>query len=286
MADGVSRYTYSDIQTFAAFIESKSHHKPTIGIICGTGLGGLADTLEDRVDLPYASIPNFPVSTVKGHKSQFVLGKLKGKVVICMQGRFHLYEGYQPWKIVAPVQVMKLLGVTKLFVTNAAGGINRSYNVGDVMIIKDHINFAGMAGNNPLCGPNMEKFGPRFPNMSDAYDSELRKLAHTIVEELGFNSFIREGVYAMICGPSFETPAEIRFLQAGGCDAVGMSTCPEVTTARHMGMQCFGLTLVSNLAIMGYNECNGIPNHEEVLETGKSREPSIQMLIAKMVERL
>ncbi|XP_072024716.1 purine nucleoside phosphorylase-like isoform X2 [Amphiura filiformis] len=280
------RYTLQDLQTFAEFIRSKTDHKPTIGIICGTGLGGLADTVEDSVVIQYSSIPNFPVSTVKGHNSQFVIGKLRGKTVICMQGRFHLYEGYPAWKIVAPVRVMSLLGVETLFVTNAAGGINRSYNVGDVMIIKDHINFTGMAGHNPLTGPNMEEFGPRFPNMSDAYDVNLRKLAHEIAEELGFQTFIREGVYAMLCGPSFETPAELRFLQTGGADAVGMSTCPEVTAGRHCGMRTFGLTLVSNLAILGYDDCNGMPNHEEVLEAGRSREVSVQTLVANMVERI
>ncbi|XP_072024215.1 purine nucleoside phosphorylase 1-like [Amphiura filiformis] len=275
---------YDDIVKISDFIKSKTDHRPTIGIICGTGLKGLADTVEDSVVLEFPDIPGFPVHEVVAAKAQFVIGKLRGKTVICMEGRFHLYAGNPTGKIATAVYVMSCLGVETLFVTHAARGINRSYNAGDLMIIKDHINFAGMAGHTPLMGLNDERFGPRFPNMSNAYDVNLRKLAHEIAEELSFQTFIREGVYAMVCGPSFETPAELRFFQTGGADAVGMSTCPEVTAARHLGIRTFGLTLVSNLGILDYDDCNGTPN--QVLEAGPSREVSIQTLVENMVERI
>ncbi|XP_077865237.1 purine nucleoside phosphorylase-like [Saccoglossus kowalevskii] len=216
-----ARFTYEDHEEVCKFLQNKTKHIPSIGIICGSGLGGLVDELEDKESIDYKDIPNFPVSTVPGHAGRLVFGILGDKPVVCLQGRFHFYEGYPLWKITMPVRIMKLLGVHTVFVTNAAGGINSKYNVGDFMVLKDHINIPGLAGNNPLCGPNEERFGPRFPSISDAYDKEMRKLAFTVAKELNMDSIMREGVYAAVSGPSFESPAELRFLQMVGADTVG-----------------------------------------------------------------
>ncbi|XP_022100933.1 purine nucleoside phosphorylase-like [Acanthaster planci] len=284
--NGMPMYTYSELEGFAKLIQDRSPHIPTVGIICGTGLGGLADVLEDKTTIPYTDIPHFPVSTVKGHHGQFVLGRLKGKTVMCMKGRFHLYEGYPMWKITAPVRVMNLLGVKTLFITNAAGGMNRSYNVGDIMIMKDHLFIPGLAGLNPLVGPNMQQFGERFISTSHLYDAGLRKLARDIGKEIGCSDFLQEGVYAMVGGPSFESPAELKLLNTFA-DVVGMSTCPEAIVAKHCDMRVFGLSLVTNKCVMDYDltEEDG-PNHGEVLETGKLREEILQELVTKVVERM
>ncbi|XP_038070117.1 purine nucleoside phosphorylase-like [Patiria miniata] len=285
-ANGMPMYTYSELEGFAKVIQDRSEHKPSVGIICGTGLGGLADVLEHKTVIPYSDIPHFPVSTVKGHHGQFVLGKMKGKTVICMQGRFHLYEGYPAWKIASPVRVMSLLGVKTLFITNAAGGMNKNYNVGDVMIIKDHLFFPGLAGMNPLVGPNMSQFGERFISTSHLYDAGLRKLARDIAKEIGCSDFVQEGVYAMVGGPSFESPAELRLLNLT-CDVVGMSTCPEAITAKHCGMRVFGMSLVTNKCLMDVDLTEeDAPNHVEVLETGKLREEILQELVTKVVEKM
>lgn len=275
--------THEEIQKIAQDILQQTPVRPKVGIICGSGLGSLADLVQDKTVIPYSSIPSFPISTVPGHEGKLVLGRLGGKDVVLMQGRAHCYEGYPPQKVAIPVRTMKLMGVEVLIVTNAAGGINRSYNVGDIMIIKDHVNLAGFAGVNPLVGKNDDKFGERFPPMSNAYDRKLRELAKSIAKEKGFESFTREGVYSMMVGPNFETVTEAKFLNIIGVDATGMSTIPEVLVARHAGMTVFGLSLITNMVIMEH-DAEGCANHEEVLETGRQRSKDLQQLVAALVQ--
>jgi len=266
-------------------IISKTKHRPTILIICGSGLSSLADVVEDREFVEYKDIPDFPLSTVQGHAGRFVFGKQAGRTVVCMQGRFHPYEGYPMWKCAMPVRLMKLIGVKYLIVTNAAGGVNPNYKTGDIMLIKDHINLVGMGGNNPLNGPNDEKWGPRFPAMNDAYCPKLRKLAKEIAVEIGAKNFIRDGVYCMYGGPNFETVAEIRLLRVVGGDAVGMSTAHEVITAAHCGMKTVGLSLISNECVAEY-DVTQFANHEEVLETGEKRKKTLQDLVTRLVSKM
>ena len=213
---------------------------PEVGIILGSGLGRLADDISDAVIIPYRDIPNFPVSTATGHKGNFIIGKLGGRSVIAMQGRFHFYEGYDMEKIALPVRTMKLLGIEYLLVSNAAGSCNPDIKRGDLMIIRDHINTIP----NPLIGKNMDEFGTRFPDMTCAYDPELRKMALEAASEMGLA--IRQGVYFATTGPSYETPAEVRFFRTVGADAIGMSTVPEVIVARHCGLKVFGTSVITN----------------------------------------
>lgn len=213
---------------------------PEVGIILGSGLGRLADDISDAVIIPYRDIPNFPVSTATGHKGNFIIGKLGGRSVIAMQGRFHFYEGYDMEKIALPVRTMKLLGIEYLLVSNAAGSCNPDIKRGDLMIIRDHINTIP----NPLIGKNMDEFGTRFPDMTCAYDPELRKMALEAASEMGLT--IRQGVYFATTGPSYETPAEVRFFRTVGADAIGMSTVPEVIVARHCGLKVFGMSVITN----------------------------------------
>lgn len=223
----------------------------------GSGLGGLAARVADAVVLPYAGIPDFPCSQVAGHANELVLGQLAGRAVVAMRGRIHLYEGYTAAAVAFPVRVMRALGIRALVVSNAAGGLNPNFQPGDLMLMRDHIFLPGLAGHNPLIGPNEESMGPRFPNMSDAYDAGLRALAQRVGAKLGQR--LREGVYVMVAGPSYETPAEYTALRAMGADAVGMSTCPEVVVARHMGLPVLGISLITNVL-------TGEPvSHEQVL---------------------
>lgn len=260
------------------FLRGQFPAKPKIGLILGSGLGILADEMEEAVEIPYAHIPHFPVSTVEGHAGTLVGGKLAGKWVVAMKGRFHYYEGYSLEQVTFPVRVMHFLGVDTLVVTNAAGGIQPQWQAGDLMVIKDHLNLMFC---NPLIGPNDEQLGPRFPDMSRAYDPHLRSLAHEVARELGIP--LREGVYAGLTGPSYETPAEIRMLRTLGGDAVGMSTVPEVIVANHMGMRVLGLSCIANLAA-GVQD---VPlSHEEVMATAqKIRDRFVQLvrgIIGKM----
>ncbi|WP_241154423.1 purine-nucleoside phosphorylase [Staphylospora marina] len=243
----------------ARHITGRISVRPKIGLILGSGLGVLAEELEGAVRIPYGDIPHFPVSTVEGHAGELVIGTLEGKPVVVMSGRFHLYEGHDPAKAAFPIRVMKEIGVETVLVTNAAGGVNESFEPGDLMIINDHIN---LMFRNPLIGPNDDELGPRFPDMSTAYDPELRKLARNVAEAEGIA--IREGVYAAVLGPSYETPAEIRMIRKIGGDAVGMSTVPEVLVARHAGIRVLGISCISNMA------AGILPQpltHEEVMET-------------------
>ncbi|XP_018611290.1 purine nucleoside phosphorylase 4a isoform X1 [Scleropages formosus] len=219
--------SYDDFQWTADWIMSHTKHRPKVAIICGSGLGLLADGLQKPDSFPYSDIPGFPQSTVQGHAGRLVFGELKGKTCVCMQGRFHMYEGHSLSKVTFPIRVFKLLGVDTLIVTNAAGSLADSYNTGDIMIIRDHINIPGFSGISPLCGANDERFGPRFPAMSTAYDKGLRRLAFDICKTLGISRFVREGVYCMVGGPNFETIAEARLLHKLGVDAVGSVWCKD-----------------------------------------------------------
>lgn len=284
-ASNQHRYSYEEVEAIAQNLLKRVKCRPRLGIICGSGLGGLANALENTEEIPYSEIEGFPVSTVPGHAGRLVFGNLKGKAVVLMQGRAHLYEGYDVHKIILPVRVMKLMGVKYLYVTNAAGGINENFNVGDIMIIKDHFNMPGFAAVNPLVGPNDDRFGPRFPPASQSYSLKLRQLATKIAKDIGFDSFVRDGVYCYLGGPSFETVTECRFLKLAGVDATGMSTVPEVLVATHCGMTVFGLSLITNKCIMEYDSQN-FANHEEVLDTGKKRAKDMQRLISEMVEQM
>ncbi|TWJ38779.1 Purine nucleoside phosphorylase 1 [Bacillus paralicheniformis] len=246
------------IANAADYIKSKTEIKPAVGLILGSGLGVLADEIKDAVRIKYEDIPDFPVSTVEGHAGQLVIGRLENVQVVAMQGRFHFYEGYSMDKVTFPVRVMKELGIETLIVTNAAGGVNESFRPGDLMIISDHINYMG---TNPLIGPNDSSLGVRFPDMSSAYDKELRLLAKKTAEEL--NIGVQEGVYTAVTGPTYETPAEVRFLRTIGSDAVGMSTVPEVIVAKHAGLRVLGISCISNAAAGILDQPL---SHDEVIE--------------------
>ncbi|MDF2938064.1 MAG: purine-nucleoside phosphorylase [Paenibacillaceae bacterium] len=247
------------IEEAASYIASRSSLRPEIGLILGSGLGVLADSLEEAVTVDYSEIPHFPVSTVEGHAGELLLGKIGGRPVLLMKGRFHMYEGYQGETVTFPIRVMKALGISGLLVTNAAGGVNTSYEPGDLMLISDHLN---MTGNNPLIGPNHKELGVRFPDMSEGYSKRLRTIAKEIAASQGLK--LQEGVYAGLLGPSYETPAEIRMLRVLGADAVGMSTVSEVIIARHSGIEVLGISCISNMAAGILDQPL---SHDEVMET-------------------
>ncbi|PAB57753.1 purine-nucleoside phosphorylase [Anaeromicrobium sediminis] len=266
------------LQECMNYIKEKSKYEPKIGLILGSGLGALANEIEDKEIYPYNEIPNFPVSTVEGHAGQLVIGKLEGKVVVAMQGRFHYYEGYSMQEVTFPVRVMKLLGVEKLVVTNAAGAVNAEFKPGDLMIISDHLN---LSGDNPLMGKNLAEFGPRFPDMSNAYDSELRGKVREIAKSLDME--IREGVYACMSGPSYETPAEVRMVRILGADAVGMSTAPEVTVAVHSGMKAVGISCMTNMAAGILDQPL---DHSEVMETSAMAREKFVVLMRNIIKNI
>lgn len=267
-----------DIYEASSYIEQKMNGRPTIGLILGSGLGVLAEQINAPSIIAYKHIPHFPESTVSGHKGQLVIGELEGKQVIAMQGRFHYYEGYTMQQVTFPVRVMKALGVHTLIVTNAAGGINTAFEPGALMIIDDHIN---NMGDSPLIGTNDENVGPRFPDMSKAYDPELMKLAKDCANRLGIG--VEQGVYVANSGPAYETPAEIHMLRALGGDAVGMSTVPEVLVAKHSGMRILGISCISNMAA-------GILDqpltHQEVIETTDKVREDFLRLIKRIVHHI
>lgn len=274
-------FTYDQITGLADKIRSKIDEEPKIGMILGSGLGSLAESVEGATTIPYREIPPWPVSTVEGHVGQLVIGKLEGQNVLVMQGRAHYYEGYSMAQIGLPVRVMQALGITILIVTNAAGGVNPSFHPGDPMLITDHLNLIGMAGLTPLRGPNLDQFGPRFPDMSRAYDRELCEIIRQTASEEKIH--LEEGVYACLAGPSFETPADLRFLRNSGVDAVGMSTVPEVTVAHHGGTRVVGLSGISNKANL---DGNTLTTHEEVLEAGRVLVPKLETLIRGLLQSI
>ena len=247
------------IDTAAEYLLQRIPQKPEIGMVLGSGLGDFADTLENPVRIPYSEIPDFPQPTVEGHSGAFVFGTKQGKYVVALQGRLHYYEGFTQRQLTLPIRVLAAVGVKTLLLTNAAGGVNLGFKPGDLMLISDHINYSG---SNPLIGPNLEKFGPRFPDMSDVYTASLRAIIKEKAAEAGIA--LQEGVYAMYSGPSYETPAEIRMFRTLGADAVGMSTAPEAIVAGHSGLQVVGISCITNMA------AGVLPvklNHAEVVET-------------------
>jgi purine-nucleoside phosphorylase len=269
-------FSYAHFEAAAAMVRESTDVEPRVGLILGSGLSPLADSVEDGIAFDYSDLPHFPVSTVEGHTGRFVVGHLEDRPVAVMQGRAHYYEGYSMAKITFPVRVMQTLGIEMLIVTNAAGGLNPDFEAGDVMIITDHINLIGMAGLNPLRGPNLEEFGPRFPDMSAVYDAELRAKAARVAEDEGIP--FHRGVYICLAGPSYETMADLGFLRTIGANAVGMSTVPEATVARHGGTRVLGLSGITNVL-----PAPGGPvaetNHEEVLAAGEKLTPRLEAII-------
>jgi len=269
-------FSHSHYQAAAAMIREATEIKPKVGLILGSGLSPLADGVENGMAIHYSELPHFPTSTVEGHTGRLVLGYLEKQPVAIMQGRVHYYEGYSMAQVTFPVRVMQLLGIEILIVTNAAGGLNPAFSAGDVMVIKDHINLIGMAGLNPLRGPNLDQFGPRFPDMSAVYDADLQAEATRVAEEKGVPH--HRGVYICLAGPSYETMADLGFLRAIGANAVGMSTVPEATVARHGGTRVLGLSGITNVL-----PTPGGPvvetNHEEVLAAGKELTPRLEAII-------
>ncbi len=273
-----------DYAAAADLIRGRTAQQPTVGLILGSGLGGLADTIEDGFVIATQDIPGWPPSTVEGHKGRLVIGRLEGQIVCAVQGRVHFYEGYAIQHVVFPVRVMQALGIRTLIVTNAAGGLNQSYEAGDLMLIRDHINVPGMSGHNPLMGPNDAALGVRFPDMTVPYNTELRKLAHRIAAAESIP--LREGVYVCLSGPTYETPAEVRMLRAWGADAVGMSTAPEVVVARQAGMRVLGISGISNICI----DVNDSPRkvlHEDVMSIGDTHiVPALTRLLRGVLREL
>jgi purine-nucleoside phosphorylase len=265
------------IKSTAAFIHDKTGFTPEIGIILGTGLGGLVNEIEIKQSLSYDVIPNFPVSTVEGHKGRLIFGVLGGKNVVAMQGRFHYYEGYTPQQVTFPVRVMKFLGIKQLIVSNASGGVNPDFEIGDLMIINDHINLIP----NPLIGKNIAELGPRFPDMSKSYDKQIIKRVVEIAEKN--NIKVQQGVYCAVTGPTFETPAEYKYFRVIGSDAVGMSTAPEVVVAHHMGIPVFAISIITDLGVPGKIV---EVSHEEVQRVAEKAEQKMTILIKELIKTL
>jgi purine-nucleoside phosphorylase len=273
--------TLQQIDEAAEAIKKRISNLPRIGMILGSGLNSLADSVQHAAIIPYDELPNWPISTVHGHAGRLVIGELEGQPVFVMQGRIHFYEGYSMSQITLPVRVMRRLGLEMMFVTNAAGGVSPDFVPGDVMLITDNLNLIGMMGANPLLGPNIDELGPRFPDMSQAYDRELMAIARQVASRE--NIPLREGVYCALSGPSFEGPADLRFLRMAGADAVGMSTVPEVIVARHGGMRVLGFSGISNKANL---DGSTVTTHEEVIEAGKIIAPKLEKIIRGVLRSL
>jgi purine-nucleoside phosphorylase len=273
--------TLAQIDDITQAIRAKTSYHPRVGLILGSGLGPLAEAVQSAVTIPYQELPPWPVSTVPGHIGRLVIGRLENQDVLVMQGRAHYYEGYSMSQVGLPVRVMQRLGVQTLIVTNAAGAVNPAFAPGDLMLLTDHLNLIGMAGLTPLRGPNLDELGPRFPDMGQAYDRGLQEAARQVMQEN--NIPLHQGVYACLAGPSFETPADLRFLRLAGVDAVGMSTVPEVTVARHGGMRVLGVSGISNKANL---DGSTLTTHEEVLAAGQVIVPKLTALIQGVLHRL
>jgi len=269
-------FSRQQMEESASVVRARTRQMPRVGLILGSGLGTLAEVIQQADSVAYAQVPHFAPSTVEGHAGRLVVGMLEGQSVMVMQGRSHYYEGYSMQQITLPIRVMQLLGIRTLIVTNASGGLSPDFRPGDVMLITDHINLIGMAGLSPLRGPNDTSLGPRFPDMSETYDRRLRDLAlHVAADQ---NITLHQGVYVCLAGPSFETPADLRFLRKMGADAVGMSTVPEVTVARHGGIKVLGLAGISNVAMVEPGSAPP-PTHDEVLEAGHVLVPKLTAII-------
>ena len=277
----IAHFSLEQIDEVAKAILARTSYRPRVSIILGSGLNGLADSVEKPDVIPFGDLPHLPVSTVLGHAGRLVIGTLERQNVFVMQGRIHFYEGYSMAQVTLPIRVMQRLGIEILIVTNAAGGVNPAFTPGDVMLITDNLNLIGMTGQNPLMGPNLDELGPRFPDMSQAYDRALCDLTRSTARQE--NIVLREGVYAGLSGPSFESPADLRFLRLVGADSVGMSTVPEVIIARHSGMRVLGLSGISNKANL---DGSTITTHEEVMEAGKLITPKMEKLIRGVLRQL
>jgi len=262
----------------ASYIQSRTKVKPTVGIILGTGLGGLVKEIEVIDEINYTDIPHFPVSTVQSHSGKLIFGNLGGKQVVAMQGRFHFYEGYDMKQVTFPVRVMKLLGIKRLFVSNASGGVNPDYEVGEIMIQNDHIN---LFPAHPLIGKNFDDLGPRFPDMSQPYDHKMIELAKTIAAEN--NIRVAVGTYAGLTGPTLETPAEYSYVRAIGADAVGMSTVPEVIVARHMSIPCFAISIITDLGVPGKIQEVSV---QDVIDVANRQEPKMTLIMRELISRI
>lgn len=268
-----------EIKKTAAFVRTRTEDfAPEVGIILGTGLGDFADKIDARFIIEYKDVPGFPVSTVEGHKGRMIFGEIEGRRVVAMQGRFHYYEGYTMQQVTFPVRVMQQIGIKYLFVSNASGGINPSFRTGDLMIITDHIN---LFPEHPLRGKNIDELGPRFPGMTDAYSPRIIRLAEECGKKLGIP--LQHGVYAGLQGPSFETPAEYNWIRVIGGDAVGMSTVPEIIVARHMGMECFGMSVITNSTASPELIKT---NHTEVQDIGNTAQPRMTALFREIIAEL
>lgn len=278
-----TNYSRDDYQKAVDVILARTGNRPKVGLVLGSGLGTLADELDERVVIPYEDIPGWPASTVHGHSGNLVLGTLEGVSVVCQQGRAHFYEGYTPQQVVFPVRVMWTLGVETVILTNAAGGVNTGFKTGDIMLINDHINFMGLGGSTPLTGPNDDEMGPRFVGMVQSYDRDLRELAEKVAMEQG--ETLQKGVYVCISGPQFESPAEIRMIRIWGGDAVGMSTVHEVVAARHLGLKVLAFSSITNVAI---DEIDTLleTNHEEVLVEGKMIVPRLAKILRGVLREM
>ena len=267
----------SKIESIVKFLEHKMPFTPKAGIILGTGLGKLIQKIDIKLSLSYHNIPDFPVSTVEGHTGKLIFGLLSNVPVVAMQGRFHYYEGYEIQDVTLPVRVMKYLGIEHLFISNASGGVNPEYEVGDLMVLNDHINLIP----SPLVGANLETLGPRFPDMSDAYERTMIEKALKIGVENGFRIF--EGVYAAVTGPCLETPAEYKYLRIIGADTVGMSTAPEVIVARHMGIPCFAISVITDLGVPGKIQK---VSHDEIQKVAEVAEPKLTIIVEELIKTL
>ncbi len=265
------------IEEISSFLLEKVESSPEIGIILGTGLGGLISEIQNKYTIDYKDIPSFPVSTVEGHSGRMIFGTLSGKNVMVMQGRFHFYEGYNMQEVTLPVRIMHVMGVQKLIVSNASGGVNPEFKIGDLMILSDHINLIP----NPLIGPNLNTLGTRFPDMSDAYDSELIRTAEEIGQKN--NIALQKGVYVAVTGPCLETPAEYKFIRTIGGDAVGMSTVPEIIVARHMKIPCFAISVITDLGVPGKIQK---VTHEDVQNVAENAEPKLTLIVKKLIQEI
>lgn len=268
----------AQIQETKSFLENKTSIKPFAGIVLGTGLGNLSSEIEIETAIPYSEIPNFPVSTVQGHSGQLIFGTLNSVPVVAMQGRFHYYEGYSLKECTFPIRVMKMLGIKNLFLSNASGGVNANFEIGDIMLINDHIN---LLPDNPLRGKNIDELGPRFPDMSEPYSKNLNTRVFNIAKQN--NIKLQQGVYAVLSGPTFETPAEYKYIQIIGADTVGMSTVPEVIVARHMDLPCMAMSIITDLGVDG--KIVEI-SHEEVQEVAKEAEPKMTLIIKELLKEI